>query len=634
MKEKKEISSFDLLRIAEELKSIAVRIGKIYQLDRETLKINLRLREAGKKALIFSKRRIYLSSYSYASPKTPTSFAMILRKHLENALIKNIYQHGFDRILIIEAEKKEKYRLIFELFGESNCILVNEQGSIIAALKYGEFKDRKIYPKHEYAFPESRINPFEIGKEELLKLAENEKISKVLALSLSLGRFYAEEICLRSNIDKSKKGISDDESERILKTISELKNLASKSKAFIFYQDSKPFDALPFYPEIYNQITAKEFASLNEALDNYFTSFIIQEIKEKVRSEVEKELELLKFRLREQARALRNLIKKEKELRDKAMLVYQKMNDIESSIARAREKGEKKFFLEINGRSMEIDASISAGKNASRLFIEAKKAREKAEKVREAILKTKDEIKKTLKKAEAKEVKLLEAQKIPEKIKEKRKEAWYEKFHNFKTSDGFLVIAGKDASMNELIFRKHLDKNDIFIHADIQGAPATVVKNIVDENGKIKSEAAIEEACCFAAAYSRAWRYGAFAIDVYWVYPEQVSKRAEHGEYLTKGAFVIRGKRNWKRVGIELCIGIKKEDSGIKLISAPETAIKKHAIVYLKLIPGRKKSREIADEIKKKLLSLADKEIREKIKKLDVEEIQKLIPSGGSEIAK
>lgn len=72
------------------------------------------------------------------------------------------------------------------------------------------------------------------------------------------------------------------------------------------------------------------------------------------------------------------------------------------------------------------------------------------------------------------------------------------------TSDGFLIIGGRDARQNEIIFSKRLEERDIILHADIVGAPLTVIKS----EGKEITPLAIREAAEFAAAFSSAWKKG------------------------------------------------------------------------------------------------------------------------------
>ena len=53
---------------------------------------------------------------------------------------------------------------------------------------------------------------------------------------------------------------------------------------------------------------------------------------------------------------------------------------------------------------------------------------------------------------------------------------WFEKFRHFTTSDGFLVVAGKDTVSNEVLIKKYTKQEDVVFHAEITGSPFVVVK--------------------------------------------------------------------------------------------------------------------------------------------------------------
>ena len=81
-----------------------------------------------------------------------------------------------------------------------------------------------------------------------------------------------------------------------------------------------------------------------------------------------------------------------------------------------------------------------------------------------------------IKKLEENKVDPMDApKKIEKRVKIERK--WYEKFRWFESSDGFLVIGGRDATSNEIVVKKHVEPNDVVFHADVQGAPFFVIKN-------------------------------------------------------------------------------------------------------------------------------------------------------------
>lgn len=54
----------------------------------------------------------------------------------------------------------------------------------------------------------------------------------------------------------------------------------------------------------------------------------------------------------------------------------------------------------------------------------------------------------------------------------------------------------------------------------------------------------LEEAGQSAICWSKAWD-AKIVPAVWWVYDHQVSKRAETGEFLPAGSFMIRGKKNF-----------------------------------------------------------------------------------------
>ena len=75
------------------------------------------------------------------------------------------------------------------------------------------------------------------------------------------------------------------------------------------------------------------------------------------------------------------------------------------------------------------------------------------------------------------------------KQKPKRKKEWFEKFRWFFTSDNMLVIAGRDATTNEIVVKKHTDKHDLIFHTEMAGSPFGVFKT----EGKKPSIAIIKE---------------------------------------------------------------------------------------------------------------------------------------------
>ena len=79
----------------------------------------------------------------------------------------------------------------------------------------------------------------------------------------------------------------------------------------------------------------------------------------------------------------------------------------------------------------------------------------------------------------------------------KKKTRWFERYRWFFSTDGFLVIGGRDAETNEELVKKYLEPRDLFLHADVHGAPAVIVKS----QGKEIPEPTLREAAQFAVSY-------------------------------------------------------------------------------------------------------------------------------------
>jgi hypothetical protein len=216
------------------------------------------------------------------------------------------------------------------------------------------------------------------------------------------------------------------------------------------------------------------------------------------------------------------------------------------------------------------------------------------------------------------------------RIKHKK---WFEKFRWFTSSDGFLVVAGKDAVTNEVLIKKHTDEHDTVFHADIVGAPFVVVKT----EGKEPSELCLREAGEFAAAFSRAWREGFASVDVYWVRPDQLSKSGPSGESVAHGAFVVRGQRNWMRgIPLRIAIGVVfNEAEGIPKIEAGSVdLVKPKTEAHVVIVPGGLEGRDFFKRILKALSEKVPKEKRQAILRMPIEMVREHIPFGKGAIQK
>ncbi len=268
-----------------------------------------------------------------------------------------------------------------------------------------------------------------------------------------------------------------------------------------------------------------------------------------------------------------------------------------------------------------LDIRKSVEGNAAVYFEKAKKARKKLEGAKTAMDRTQKKLQQLLSEKEASDREYVAAAVEKKTVAEMRPvREWYEKFRWFTSSEGFLCIGGRDATTNEIIIKKHTDSNDLVFHTELAGSPFFVVKSNSHEG--VIGPATIEEAAIATASYSRAWKAGLQSVDVYWVKPEQVSKEAKAGEYLTKGAFMVYGKKNPVPARVGLAIGLT---SGGKIVGGQAAAVAASCGKYVKLIQGDNKPSDAAKKIAK-ILGLSSSYLDEIIRAMPAGEFKVVKP--------
>ena len=379
----------------------------------------------------------------------------------------------------------------------------------------------------------------------------------------------------------------------------------------------EPFDVVPFDLTRYSEYEKEYFDSFNTALDEFFGKKSLEQVAEvKEAEKKEKNLGVYERRLLQQEESL---AKFEKEIEKNNILAeivyanYQIIEELFSVLNGARAKGyswdeirsilkqAKKAVpaaqmitnidqktgtvtVELDGRSVNLDIRKTVPQNAQEYYEKVKKFTKKRDGAIRAIEDTRKAMKK---KAAAK------AAKAGRKLLASRKKHWYDRFRWFVSSDGFLVVGGRDADTNEEVFKKYMEKRDIVFHTQTPGAPLTVIKT----GGEEVPESTLQEVAQFAVSYSSLWKSGQFSGDCYWIKAEQVTKTPESGEYIKKGGFIIRGERNYfKDVPLGVAVGLELKGE-TRVIGGPVSAVRKHGDYILELTPGKFNQNDISKKI-------------------------------------
>jgi predicted ribosome quality control (RQC) complex YloA/Tae2 family protein len=189
--------------------------------------------------------------------------------------------------------------------------------------------------------------------------------------------------------------------------------------------------------------------------------------------------------------------------------------------------------------TIDIDLALTPWQNARQYYDQKKQAAVKEQKTMQASTralqastrKIQDDLKKGLKQEKA-------------ILQPTRRQFWFERFLWFISSEGYLVLGGKDAQQNELLYRRYLKKGDLYVHADLSGAASVIIKNNPENPDAPIPPSTLSQAGALTVCTSTAWESKA-VMAAWWVEADQVSKTAPTGEYLQTGGFIIRGKKHF-----------------------------------------------------------------------------------------
>ncbi|MGD0643340.1 MAG: ribosome rescue protein RqcH [Candidatus Bathyarchaeia archaeon] len=672
---KKEFSSFDIAATINELMATIAesRVNNIYQFNEKMLIFKLhKIDKPPIKLVMEAGRRLHLTVYAQESPNVPPAFCMALRKYLRGAWVIGIEQYEFERIVTVSFKTNTGLlRIVVELFGEGNIILTNEKKEILQALFFKRMRDRNILRNEVLALPPpSGKNPFKVSLSELeeaIKNAGEVEVVRAIARFLGIGGVYAEEVLLVANLDKTRlcNSLTSVEVAGIFEALQSLLSKVSSGNlepSIILDENGSFLDVVPFKLKRYEGFKTQVYNNFDEALDEFYLRVTAAE-SALASVEVEKlkqEAERLKRVIAEQEKSIHD--DEAKAERDKLIgnTIYSHLNELqtfqekllnaniagkdwnmlinEALAAKKTGKIPEVYIESFDGRNLALNLCIdnflfsinlrhSLFDNANEYYERGKRAKQKSagalvalEDSKKKLAKIEEELR------EAEELKSLKPAEIMEALSKRRAERenkeWYEKFRWFTSSDGFLVVAGKDTVSNEVLVKKYTTQEDAVFHAEISGAPFVVVKS----EGKTISEQTLREAGEFAASFSRAWRENAGSADVYWVKLDQLSKSGPSGESVPHGAFAIVGKRNWMRsVQLKLAVGVIVNEETC-FVGGPVDAVKIKTKTYVVIVSGDSAGKEFLKQILRSLMLKLPREQREKTGKTSIEQIREFVP--------
>ena len=562
------------------------RVDQFGRPDLNKVVLKLRSRERGTvRLLVDLSGWAYLTKESISTESNQGVFVQKVRKLIKKSRIESIEQINGDRILSISFVRKEEHiTLIFEMFHKGNIVLCSNN-KIISVMRKQKFRHRTLESGLEYQSPPS-IDPFTVDLDVFgRKLSMSQRaLGAALTIDCNVGGDISTLICNNLKIDRET-SVSDVSVKEVYDELKRILNDVIEPTIFLD-ADGKNFTVSMFDLGMDSNET---FLSLDEAVESYVSNIVV--VKKEVKSSDE-------VRVDYQNKAIEKYNLRSKEYSEKGNIIFSNLNEIQNMID--YENDEDEVVIKMNNTDILINKNKSLEANASSYFDKSKEMVRKAERTREVIAskpisKPKKEI-----------------------IKNKNIE-WFERFRWFITTDGEISVAGKDARSNEQVVKKYLKNNDRYAHADIHGAPSVVVKNV---NGIPPSEHSMLEACNFSLSYSKAWGARVSGGNSFWVENDKVSKTPNTGEFLAKGAFVIRGKRNWYRnLELNIAIGLITYEGNLKFMGGPISSLEKHSDKYVIFRPGFTERKLVIRKLSEAFSA-------------ESTDIEKLLPSGGFDLVK
>lgn len=492
------------------------RVDKINQPERDELYIFLRNNGQNHKLLLSSSAgyaRICLTDSSKQNPPTPSSFCMLLRKHLTGAKITEFKQYGNERIIEIKFDTlndfndREEKKLILEIMGKhSNIIFCDASNKILDAIRHVNSlmsSKRTVLPGGTYVLPpaQDKLDPF-------CTFTKVAPVARIIADTyLGVSNSAAEEIEFLSKQSSFEEGFNTYIDHYKNKNFSPVVLYSEQGEALDFFA----FEQKRFLPEF-----QKSFSTLSAAVDACFT------LKDKALRIKEKTSALKNVLENARAKCERNQAKQNEKLLECAdMEKYRVFGELITANIFKILRGDK-FVCVYNyytdkEENIALDNTISPQANAQRYFKKYNKLKTAKKLLNEQIIANDAELDfilsqlESLEKCESEDdilqIKLLLAEKGIIKQQNKKQKAPVSKPMEFLSSGQIKILVGKNNVQNDELTFKNALQNELWLHIKDFHGSHVIIKSEAPDN------ATIEQAAALAAFYSKTKGEGTCTVD-------------------------------------------------------------------------------------------------------------------------
>lgn len=511
-----------LAAVAQEITHTATgaRVEKVYLPERDTVVLQLRTFEGGKRLLInggSANPRVGFTALTFENPQNPPMLCMLLRKHLSGGKLLRAEQVGFERVLKLTFEVRDEMGfsceriLICEVMGKySNLIFTDGGEKILGVLRPVDFSTsskRQLLPGMRYELPPAQEKEDPLLADharfaELLLHAQADRPAEkwLTAVFLGISAAVAREIVFRA-------------AGRTDALLSEVDPPALESSFFAVFEDVRAGRSSPCLvrdengvPKEYSFLPLTQYGeyqameSVSALLDIWFGA------RDQAARVHQRAADLLRIVGNAKSRILRKLELQRAELAecDKGE-DYKRMGDLIIANCYLIEKGMTRALLTDYGDCredgsfgtvcVELDERLTPSANAQRYFKKYTKSKNARVELRHQIALGEAELSYLAGVETA-----METAETPTDLAEIREELFRSGYASrgkaqmgsrrittpayaeYKTSGGYRVLCGKNNLQNEYITHKLAGRSDIWFHA--KGVPGSHVVLLLEGKGE------------------------------------------------------------------------------------------------------------------------------------------------------
>ena len=525
---------------------IGGRVEKIHQPSREEVIISIRTRSGSRKLYISANAgsaRVHLTENTVDNPQTPPMFCMLLRKKLGSGKLTDIRQDGLERILFLDFECVNELgdivtvTLACEIMGRcSNLVIVSQDGRVIDSIKRVDeemSRERLVLPGMKYTLPprDDRLDFLTAVPDEIverLRSTEPKELSKALirifeGISPVLAREWAFFAGRGAHLESDTVG--GDQLDRLLFIIKRTKEQLEGGECCFSVVSDKEGQLKDFsfirLSQFGTLMYTRELPSASELLDHFYSE------RDRASRTKQRANDIFKLLVNLTERTSRRIAVQREELAACADKEHAKLCGYLISANMYRiQKGDstavvENFYDESCPQiTIPLDVRKTPAQNAQHYYNEYKKSVTAEEKLAVQIERGEEELQyldsvfDSLTRASS-ENDIIQ-------LRLELREQGYVKYGGgkakppkalppveYRSSDGFTILVGRNNKQNDQLTLKFAEKSDIWLHTQLITGSHTLILT----DGATPPDRTIEEAAVIAAVNSSGRNSGLVPVD-------------------------------------------------------------------------------------------------------------------------